>query len=228
VLSFFASAQLDTRRLQVGFGGGVNYLFVTPKMQSGSQSSVTGFNAGLITNYTVSKRFSVSTRLSFVKEGWKYKDDRIFQDSSGTPEASLVATNSYSWLSMPIHLNYFFRPEMPTSFFVGLGCSPRRSLSSGTKIETHRVGTVNGAESGSSINFSNDWNFLASFQAGVQFSLPRGGKVLTTLTYERGLTDLNKKQELPANSVTATYNYGYQPSHSLKINSLSIGISYIY
>jgi len=217
-------AQDNTKKIEMGFGGGGNYSFESPKPQSGKQFALPGFHIGLGAKFNLSKRFFLIGQASFIKQFTKYSYNNLFtSDSIGSSHGSVETTNSYSWIALPMQVNYLIGNNKTKNFFFGLGFSPRRLLSSKTNIIYYRPGgpVVNGSPIG---DRNNEWNLFASVQTGFRLSLNQGGTVLISLSYERSIFDVEKKYTLPANS---TFDYNYVNS-ATKMNSFSLGVSYCY
>ncbi len=209
-------AQDIPKKIEVGFGGGVNYSFMNIRSESGKQIALPGFQIGLGTKLNLSKKIFLTGQVSYIKQSSKYSNSGF---ASGT--STFEATYSFSWMAVPIQVNYLIGGSKTKNFFFGLGFSPRRLVSAKEDVYTTWNNGA-GAVSGSVSNRTNDWNLFSTAQTGVRFSLKQGGAILLLLSYERNIFDLQKR--LPMNPL---FDYNYDDS-SAKLNSFSLGINYYY
>jgi Outer membrane protein beta-barrel domain len=211
-------AQDIPKKIEFGFGGGVNYSFMNLKSESGKQIALPGFQIGLGTKFNLSKKIFLTGQVSYIKQSAKYSNSSF---ASGT--ATFEATYSFSWLAAPIQVNYLIGGSKTKNFFFGLGFSPRKLVSEKEDFyNTWNNGA--GAVNSSGSNGTNDWNLFSAAQMGMRFSLNQGGSFLILASYERNILDLQKTETLPANPA---FSYNYDVS-SARLNSFSLGISYYY
>jgi len=215
VTSSFAQDKL--RKFEFGFGGGLNYSFSSTS-PSGIQIALPGFNAGLVINYRISNRFFIDTRALFLQQNTKYKGDVFF-------DSHLEIVNHYSWIAVPFQLNYVLTPKAPSKYFVGFGLAPQRLLDGSAEYK-FVFGPLSGGSgvitNNSRLSRVNDWNLIALGQAGVQIPLKQGGKILAMLSFERALVNI-----LKPSSPHPTFDY-VQAFSDIKLNSFSLGVTYVY
>jgi len=216
-------AQDKAKKFEFGFGGGANYSFSSMSGSHGKQIALPGFKAGVAFDYMLSKKLFLTTKISYVRQNAKYKIDMNNSDSTGTSDVTEIM-NSYSWITAPIHLNYIITPKRSVKFFIGLGIVPSRLIDSKIKIKAIRslgMGVVSGPEI-SSYDRTNEWNFFASSQVGVQIPTNQCGKILIALSFERSLMNL-VRHTLPT---SPAFDYTYNPSN-IRLNSFSVEVSYV-
>jgi len=210
-------AQDTPKKIEIGFGGGLNYSFMSGATQySGNQIALPGFQSGLGAKVYLNRNFFLTGQVSYIKQSTKYSSAPSTYSSGATFEM----TSSFSWMAMPIQLNYLMGGKTK-NFFFGLGFSPRRSLSAKEDLQT--TWSSGAAAVNSSVSDrTNDWNIFSTAQTGMRFPLKQGGSILVLVSYERNISNLQKP--LPT---SPTFNYIYDDS-SAKLNSFSLGLSYYY
>ncbi len=80
------------------------------------RSPVVGASAGLTAEYKFKKPISLSFEALFSQQGVKYKYDGQ-EEIDGT---TCKVTHRYSYINVPILLNYYFVKELPLSFNIGI------------------------------------------------------------------------------------------------------------
>jgi len=210
-------AQDISKKIEIGFGGGLNYSFMSGAKQfSGKQIALPGFQSGLGAKVNLKRNFFLTGQVLYIKQSTKYSSAPSTYSSGATFEM----TSSFSWMAMPIQLNYLMGGKTK-NFFFGLGFSSRRLLSAKEDLQTTWSSGA-GAVSSSVSDRTNDWNIFSTAQTGMRFPLKQGGSILVLVSYERNISDLQKT--LPTNPYST---YVYDDSFA-KLNSLSLGVSYYY
>lgn len=124
-------------KFHFGFTSTINTAFIHPEEQSGSYASTpgtefipkVGLKIGGIIKYDLSKRFSLTSGLSYGTRKMKIQGNGLISNTNSQPEAIFTSDEFQSWLEIPINLNFVFNPKSNTKLFMDVGFSTRRLLS---------------------------------------------------------------------------------------------------
>ena len=117
-----------------------------------------GFKTGAFVNYDLSKHFFLSSGLSYVTNNTKIKYP-IFALGNSSAEY-LTSNDFYSWIEMPVNINYTINPKSSCKIFVGSGFSIRRLLNATREIimESSSSANIATGPERSITSALNDWS----------------------------------------------------------------------
>lgn len=216
-------------RFQFGITGSLSTSFsetIENATQGGFTSSSSekiptiGYKAGFLVRYTLSKRFFVNGGLSYASENTKIKT------VSFNPDDDLDIVQRYSWLEVPLNINFKINPKSINYFFVGVGVSPRRLLKASEQFTLVRTGIGNQivGDQVSNENTLNDWNMLGTGCVGFNWQFSSKATFVFSLYFERNLFKLVRDVDL-----NTTTSFQYQTVlYDYRINTFSFNIAYLF
>jgi hypothetical protein len=159
-----------------------------------------GYKAGCTFSREISSLFFIETSLGYVFE----QSQNSFQWVSSDPFNPIFSysdwRNSFSWIELPVVVNFSFWRKGRQSLFVGAGLSTRRLLTSSMEGST-LYGS--GFAVASSVNSRvNEWNFFPIVQVGGHFSVSDLSRLTVMLSYQRSISRLFKTASLPPGAVS--------------------------
>ncbi|MBL7847449.1 MAG: outer membrane beta-barrel protein [Cyclobacteriaceae bacterium] len=217
-------ASLSRSKTFVGFYFSGNQSWMT--INGGNNSSAVfskeagfGFNTGFTLIHELSSRFSIESSLGYVRE----TNQNSFQwvSVSGDPNAVVSYSdwrNSFTWLELPVIVNFTLWRKGTQSLFVGGGLSTRRLLSSVLEISTLMGNGFMVASSRT--DMVNEWNFFPTVQAGAHFNISDQSRLTVAVSYQRSITKLFKTTNAPTGAVS---QYG---DADFTQNALNLTVAY--
>jgi hypothetical protein len=179
-----------------------------------------GYKAGAFVNYNLSKHFFLSSGLSFATSKTKIKESRFFLDESS------IAESFYSWIEMPLNMNYIINPKSSCKIFVGSGFSIRRLLNATSNISYESASSVTTATGFEISIYSqlNDWSLMGTVHLGVQLPISEKNSFLLSISIERSLFNMYPYE----GRVITTWGYNTYESYfpNMKINSIAFNVNY--
>jgi hypothetical protein len=176
-----------------------------------------GFKAGAALHHEISPRFFIETSLAYVWEQNKYRVEQV----GGNPAMVLAYSDvhtSYSWLEMPVILNFTFQHNHQLPFFIGMGISVRRLVNASADVSA-LLG--NGFTMHSTLDPGVDeWNFFPTLQAGCHFRLSQASRLAVAVSYQQSISNWYKTSDLPAGADS------YFGNPDFRQHSINLGITY--
>ncbi|MBL7849919.1 MAG: outer membrane beta-barrel protein [Cyclobacteriaceae bacterium] len=191
------SATDSDTRLGFYFSGNLSYLTANniegPTVRYLKEPGA-GYKAGVTIHHGLSSRFTLETSLGYVFERSNYR----FERWGGNPSAMVAyseAHSTYSWLEVPLSLNYAFWRRDKVSYFAGIGLSVRKLLKASTDVS---VLLGNGFTFNSSLNSGvNEWNFFPTIQAGCHFELSDNSRLTVLASYQQSISSWYQTSGIP-------------------------------
>lgn len=209
-------------RIFVGINAAPNLSWLTGPEQPPYTVSATpglGYRLGGTVIYGISPHVSLEFSPGYVFE--KNSRYAVRQVSDGSPAPGYMDVKyKFSWLEMPLLMNYSIMSKGSLTWYAGAGISVRYRTYS--KAEgTTMLGSglmVNGTVDGD----GNDWLFSPVIQTGAKFALSPQSRLDLKISYQRSITPLY-------NGLDASPGFDYQVAtkpDEIRLNNLCINVVY--
>ena len=173
-----------------------------------------GYKIGVMMRHELGRRLFLECSPAYVYDQTSYN-----RDYTNDYPISLTYHSSFSWLELPLAINYSFINKDKFSLFAGVGFAARKLVESRMSFTT-TLGNGFSA-SGTSDGRVNDWNFLPSVQIGGNIWISDASKLTVCLTYQRSTMEFYKKSTYPP-----AYAVSYEaPDYAL--NSFQLAVAYL-
>jgi len=175
-----------------------------------------GYKIGIQADYELSK-LVLAFSPGYVFEQSTQDIGWLLSDGSSAPD-HLRIQYSFSWLDLPLTINYSFYRKDGFACYAGVGMTFRYLLNSGEKSD---VTLGNGfTVSGTTDMAKYDWMFSPTFQVGAYWYLSETSKLDLKIGYQRSITRLYQKPQ-----PVAGYNLRLSDFDNRQ-NSLSLSLAY--
>lgn len=201
--------QATKRKMFVGLVVGGNSSWLRSD-ETGSNTPGLGFKSGLSAAYELSPHFFLQSSLDYLSE------KNI--TTSSYPNGAITTETKYSWVELPVTINYVFFHKKGTSIFLGSGVSIRRSIAyNQTNI------TPNPAYDVFYFGEINSWNTFPIVQLGTTIETSGHHRISLMVSYQSNAFKLFP----PKLSGPAVVGYTiYSPDY--KLNSVSLTLYYSF
>lgn len=180
-----------------------------------------GYRVGASVVYGISSRVSLDFAPGYVFEKSARQTSHELSDGTPAPDHS-NGRYTFSWLEMPVFMNYSMLSKGNISWYIGAGISVRNRIYSQEQIsQTLGNGfTVDGTYD----EAKNNWLFSTIIQVGTKFALPSQSILDLKISYQRSVTPLYKQLSAPPPGIN--YQVSEKPEE-IRLNNLSVTVTYI-